>query len=472
MVELGIDASKKAMISVCIVSLFGSVFKDILKVGENPFQSLVVLSFFTFCIISLFTYSKHKLFYILAIPVFTQFIHIFQKYDFTTGANSVWRLFPFLILDLYLVIFFLKKHSELSQQYKLFICSWIVFNAFFLIISANLGRLIGGAIVLYLITLPLLFSYLSLANRAENFREELEKYLCLLFIILGLGTFGLVFAGAGYKGSDNLLATRNIADTNVTMAYFILLWPFSLLYLSRNSISQIFRFGVLAIFLGVIILSFSRGAVLIVLPYIFLTILFVPNFLSLKWILALLALVVSYTSKIAGFLEQQDLIYFWKLRFGDMVSVNSLLSKLESASGRGEIHRIAYTLFLKSPLIGHGIGSFEILGPGYREAHSLWYTLLAEEGIAGAVYQYWIFIVLGLVLLKTAVREKKYAVFLISLLFYLLFNHTVGSVFVILPGKSITINCIAPILLICLYFYSKSRESKVGIHENLIQSHA
>ena len=455
-----------------MVSLFGYVFDEILKVAENPFQSLVVLSFLAFCVISLFTHSRHKLFYILAIPVFTQFIHIFQKYDFTTGANSFWRLFPFLILDLYFVNFFFKKRSELSRQNKFFICSWIIFNTFFLIISVNLERLIGGAIVLYIITLPFLFSYLNLAYQAENFCDQIEKYLCLVFIILGLGTFGLVYAGAGYKGSDNLLATRNIADTNVTMAYFILLWPFALLYSLRNSISQLFRFGILAIFLGVVVLSFSRGAVLIVLPYIFITILFVPNFLSPKWILALLVLIVSYTAKIAGFLEQQDLIYFWKLRFGDMVSVNSLLSKLESASGRGEIHRIAYSLFLKSPLIGHGIGSFEILGPGYREAHSMWYTLLAEEGIVGAVYHYWIFIVLGLVLLKTAVREKKHAVFLISLLFYLLFNHTVGSVFVILPGKSITINCIAPILLICLYFYSKSRESEIEIHENLHRSQA
>lgn len=460
------------MISVCLVSLFGYVFNAILKVGENPFQGLVVLSFFVFCIISLFTHSRHKLFYILAIPVFTQFIHIFQKYDFTTGANSVWRLFPFLVMDLYFVNFFFKKRSELSRQNKLFICSWIIFNAFFLIISDNLEKLILGAIVLYIITLPLLFFYLNLANHAENFRGEIERYLCLLFIIFGLGTFGLVYAGAGYKGSDNLLATRNIADTNVTMAYFILLWPFALLYSLRNSMSQLFRFGILAIFLGVVILSFSRGAVLIVLPYIFITILFVPNLVSLKWILALLVLIVSYTTKIAAFLEQQDLIYFWRLRFGDMVSFNSLLSKLESASGRGEIHRIAYSLFLRSPLIGHGIGSFEILGPGYREAHSMWYTLLAEEGIVGAVYHYWIFIVLGLVLLKTVVREKKYAVFFISLLFYLLFNHTVGSVFVILPGKSITINCIAPILLTCLYFYSKSSESEVGIHENLHESQA
>ena len=77
-----------------------------------------------------------------------------------------------------------------------------------------------------------------------------------------------------------------------------------------------------------------------------------------------------------------------------------------------------------------------------------------------------IFIALGIFLVKLTLKtEKKYAVLLVSLLFYLLFNHTVGSVFVILPGKSITVNCIAPIIIMCLYFYAKSIDDVTSVSE-------
>lgn len=319
----------------------------------------------------------------------------------------------------------------------------------------------------------IIFSYLNFTIQAINFQSEIEKHLCVAFIILALGTFGLVFAGAGYKGSDNLLATRNIADTNVTIAYFILIWPFVLRYCTRNSVSQPFKLTMILLLAGVVVFSFSRGAVLIVIPYLLLTTLLTKGFLSLKWILPVLIVSLLYNSAIAEFLEKQDLTYFWKLRFGDMNSLESLLNKLESASGRVEIHQIAYSLFLKSPLTGFGIGSFETLGPGYREAHSIWYTLLAEEGILGTVYIYGVFLALIVFLAKQILKAgKEYTVFLMSILFYLIFKHTVGSVFVILPGKSITVNCIAPILLICIYFYAKSEESILSGHEKSNFTHS
>lgn len=462
MVELMIEIIKKVLTSLLLVCCTSLLFDKILTIGESPFQSIIVLSFYVYCAISLFTFSRHKLFYVLSLPVLTQFIHIFQKYSFKTGANSIWRLLPFILLDLYFIHFLFRKENSLSPKNKLLLLTWLIINAFFIIISPNAESILWGGIVLYLLTLPLLFSYLSFTMRADNFQSEIEKYLCLLFIILGLGTFGLVFAGAGYKGSDNLLATRNIADTNVTMAYFILLWPFVLLYITRNAVSHLFKLAMLSLFMGVVVLSFSRGAVLIVAPYLLLTTLLTRNFLSFKWILPMIISSIVFNSGITAFLEKQDLTYFWKLRFGDMSSLNSLITKLESVSGRIEIHRIAYNLFLKSPLIGHGIGSFEILGPGYREAHSMWYTLLVEEGIIGTAYFYGVFSALIIFLSKT---QNSRFILLVSLFFYLIFNHTVGSVFVILPAKSITINCIAPVILLCFYFHTKSRKENLSYHE-------
>jgi len=457
MVELTVEIGKKVMIAFLLVWISGSVFGELPDFGSGRFQSLIVFSFYVYCILALFSRSANRLFHILSIPVLTQFIHIYQRLNFTAGANSVWRLLPFFLLIIYFFNFFVRNTTPLHRNKQLFLISWLATQSFFLFISPNLERIIGGGCTLYLLTLPSYFVYLDYTSKAIDFRSKIEQFLCLIFVILGVGTFGLIYFGAEYKGSDNLLATRNIADTNVTMAYFILLWPFALLYASRQKIASIATFGFAAIFIAIIIFSFSRGAVLLIIPYLILTVLIVGNFS--KWVFPLVLLASLYGSSLLDFLSDQDLTYFWSLRFGEILSTNSPWERLLSTSGRTEIQDIAYQLFLQNPLIGNGIGSFETLGPGFREAHSLFYTLLAEEGLSGTFYFYLIFLTLIISLISDMSKANfKYTVLPISLLFYLAFNHTVGSVFVIIPGKSISVNCIAPILLMCLYFYNKSVE--------------
>ena len=457
MVELTVEIGKKVMIAFLLVWISGSVFGELPDFGSGRFQSLIVFSFYVYCILALFASSANRLFHILSIPVLTQFIHIFQRLNFTAGANSVWRLLPFFLLIIYFLNFFARNNTPIHRNKQLFLISWLATQSFFLFISPNLEMIIGGGCTLYLLILPSYFVYLDYTSKAIDFRSKIEQFLCLIFVILGVGTFGLIYFGAEYKGSDNLLATRNIADTNVTMAYFILLWPFALLYASRQQIASIATFGFAAIFTAIIIFSFSRGAILLIIPYLTLTLLIAVNFS--KWVFPLVLLAYLYGASLLDFLSDQDLTYFWSLRFGEILSTNSPWEWLLATSGRTEIQDIAYQLFLQNPLIGNGIGSFETLGPGFREAHSLFYTLLAEEGLSGTFYFYLIFLTLIISLISDMSKAHfKYTVLPISLLFYLAFNHTVGSVFVIIPAKSISVNCIAPILLMCLYFYNKSAE--------------
>ncbi|NIJ55338.1 O-antigen ligase family protein [Dyadobacter arcticus] len=448
---------QKWLLSVSLTSVLSVFFDELLRIGESPFQSLVVLSFYTYCSITLFSSSAHKLFHVISIPIITQFLHLFQKYTFTAGANSIWRLLPFLLLVFYFLYFFIRKNPKLSQSENLFLVSWIIGNFCYFLISPNLHKIVIGGFLLYLITLPMYFLYFTHAMHDADFCAKIEGYLSLLFTMLGLGTFGLVIAAADYKGSDNLLATRNITDTNVTMAYFILLWPFTLLYCRQRIASFPATLFMLFIFLGVVVFSFSRGAVFIIIPYLIVTLLLIRGQKQIWWLIFAVVVALVFIPELANFTDRQDLAYFWRLRFGDFQNISAAIEKLQTASGRAEIHAIAYGLFLQSPLFGHGIGSFETLGPGYREAHSIFFTLLAEQGIIGIVYMYSIFLSLGFSLIKISCINVKYALLPISLTFYLLFNHTVGTVFVIIPGKSVTINCIAPMLLLCHYFYAKSK---------------
>lgn len=447
----------KAILSISIAWVATMLLDSLCIFGESPLQTVLVFGFYLYCAITLAVPSKHKLFYVISLPVLTQFLHLFQKYDYPAGANSLWRLFPFLLADLYMISVLIRFRA--SRTENSIVASWILLNFVFIIISPNLPGIITGAFVLVLITTPVYFLYLSAQSEHPFFRENMERSLCLTFIILALGTFGLVFVGAQYKGASNLLVTRNISDTNVTMAYFTLLWPFAMLYARRSRYSWLLIPLLAMLFALVVVLSFSRGAVFIVLPYL-LASLFIVSSWKNAVSFAVIGMLLGTSFDHLVELINADLAYSWQLRFADFHTVGPVLQKIQEASGRAEIRRLAYQLFLENPLYGHGTGSFELLGPGYREAHSIFFTTLAELGLIGTLYLYGLFAAFAYCLIKTATADRYYWLLPAALVAYLLFVHSVGSVFIIIPAKSLTINCIAPILLSCIYYYSKSIGNK------------
>ncbi len=444
-----------AAICISMAWIATMAFSSLLIFGESTIQTVLVFGFYAYCVLTLVIPSEHKLFYVVSIPVLTQFLHLFQKYDFPPGANSLWRLLPFILVDLYITSHLIRFKTGLTANEKSVVASWIALNFLSVIISPNLPGIITGAFVLILSTIPLYFCYLNMYSDSPSFSMDLERSQCLLFVILAFGTFGLVFFGAQYKGASNLLVTRNISDTNVTMAYFILLWPFALRYAGRSGHPFLLTSLLALLFVGVVMLSFSRGAVFIVLPYLLATLLIASNLKRSLWFAAV-GILLS-----AGFDDllqriNADLAYSWQLRFADFQAAGPAFQKLGEASGRAEIRNLGYKLFLKNPLYGHGTGSFELLGPGYREAHSMLFTILAEQGLIGVLYLYALFTGLGYCLSKTTGLGRHYLLLPVAFCAYLLFVHSVGSVWVIIPAKSLTINCIAPLLLICMYCYSKS----------------
>lgn len=454
MAKLIIAAGTKAILSVGTAWIATMLLHSLLIFGENSLQTVLVFGFYIYCMITLVAPSVYKLFYAISLPVLTQFLHLFQKYDYPAGANSLWRLFPFILVDLYITSMLIRFKRGLSGTEKCIIASWVMLNFLSIIISPNLPGIITGAFILFLFTIPLYFLYLNLLSKHPSFPADLERALCLTFILLALGTFGLVFFGAQYKNASNLLVTRNISDTNVTMAYFILLWPFALRYARRSGYALLFTPLLALLFTLVVVLSFSRGAVFIVLPYLLASLFRVNSWKHAFWLGIICLLLGTGLVDLVSFINA-ELAYSWQLRFADFQTAGPVLQKIQEASGRADIRRLAYRLFLESPLFGHGIGSFELLGPGYREAHSMFFTILAEQGLVGMLYLYGLFALFGRYLLKLA-ADRQHWPLPAALAAYLLFVHSVGFVFVIIPAKSLTINCIAPVLLICIYYYSKS----------------
>lgn len=82
MVKLGFEIFKKMLVAVAIVSIFGKFFDQLLTFGENEMQTAVVLTCYVYCIISLFSFSRHKLFHVLAVPVLSNFCIYFKNIHF------------------------------------------------------------------------------------------------------------------------------------------------------------------------------------------------------------------------------------------------------------------------------------------------------------------------------------------------------------------------------------------------------
>lgn len=95
MVRLVAEVGVKAALALGGACLFTLLSNPLRHFSENRTQTVVVLGFYIYCVLTLATPSRHKLFHVLSIPTLTQFLHLFQKYDFPPGANSVWRLLPF-----------------------------------------------------------------------------------------------------------------------------------------------------------------------------------------------------------------------------------------------------------------------------------------------------------------------------------------------------------------------------------------
>lgn len=454
MAELIADIIKKWVTAILLGLLFMGILHPSIHLGDGFSHQVLIFSILIYCLMILFIPSRHILFHVLSIPFITQFLHIFQKYSFPAGANSIWRLLPFLFLLIYFLHHFLHHPLHIQKNKVLFLVSWICFSIFFLIISPHLPNIIAGGTLLYVLILPSYFLYLQQASIHSQFRTNLEMYLCILFIVLAFGTFCLIHLASTYQGSDNLLVTRNIADTNITMAYFILLWPFALNHSNQPKSHAMIQIVIIFQFAGLVLFSFSRGAFILIIPYLLATLYLQHRKSTVKWIAFIAGLAYLYRSRLQNMELHHDMTYFWSLRFSDTWIQSDFWNRIQHHSGRVDIQQIAYTLFLDSPMMGHGIGSFEILGPGFREAHSMFYTLLAEVGAAGSIYFYSIFIFLSIFLCKDKIM-------LSALIFFLLFNHTVGMVFIIIPAKSISINCVAPILLLCIYFYTSSKSEQV-----------
>lgn len=173
-----------------------------------------------------------------------------------------------------------------------------------------------------------------------------------------------------------------VGSSNIFAGFLVLALPLGVGILASKERMQIRLFGGLGILIcfGAIILSGSRGAAVSGAFFLLLTVALLPVRNRLLFCSKPAAGVLFLMINLPSFLHAQSSIFTRPLG----------LSTLQQ---RFYYWEAAWSMFLDSPIIGNGLGSFEVLYPMHRvlssqetrQAHSILFESLAEFGVLGTL---------------------------------------------------------------------------------------
>ncbi|MEX2283735.1 MAG: O-antigen ligase family protein [Gemmatimonadota bacterium] len=399
---------------------------------------------------------------ILLIPFIAQFYQIILGWDVTLGAASFLRLLPFAIMALTLMLAIDRDRPEITYGEAAGFWIWELSCLLSYVAAWGVSRPVVAlvAFALHALLVPLIYLFVKgrLTRDGEGARQMMAALL-VGFVMLAWGSVIVSFVALGYRGSDSLLVARNANDGNNVLAYLLLAWPFVVLAAltwNRKSIPFL-----AATFLASVALLFSRGGLALVPPLMIVTGLIIARRFSTTVVALSVGLLVVGLAWVQ-FGAEFALVELWALRFdtdlGALGGIPAIVTVLlGQVSGRAEIWSEGIRLFMNEPIWGNGFGSFEALGPGFSEAHSLLFTTLAERGLIGFTVVYgllgaWLLgLLFGLRSAQPAVRPYLLVV-VATFACWFVFVHAVSSAVVVISEKGFMVNILGAMLLVMLFF--------------------
>lgn len=235
-------------------------------------------------------------------------------------------------------------------------CFWAVYP------KVSMGRSITliQLFILYIITVNLL----------KDNKSKLANNMYKIFIMFGVAISVYTISQVFIAGSINVWTRASISeDVDVNHLASFLITPFLLGLHYSNSKSIKYLFPTLIIS-SAILLTQSRGAFLAVVIsvgiYLFHS--FKRGSIKLRYILIILISIFFIYTVIPK-------EFFYRIYL--MLTDGTVLL---GGSGRGIIWSWAWQEFLKSPLVGIGLGNFTTL---YRPPHSSFFQIISELGLIG-----------------------------------------------------------------------------------------
>jgi len=310
---------------------------------------------------------------LLALLVFNSF-----RPDKLIPGGSILQYLPTLLLLILFVKWIGEKHKMLSNpQTKLFFAMIIL-----LAISVILARNKSWAFTQYKSIVIYIFVPYILMVQFIDTSFKADKYI-RLFLLLGI-FFGVL----GIVGKAKIVVPQ-FSDENDFALYANILIPFSFFLAQEASSlkSKIIYYSTIVIFVIVDVKSFSRGALVGLLS--------VGLFLFLKSRRKLVIFCISILLLIC-IMAVATPEYWAKM---DTISLQSTQDQTGTARERLESWKAGWHMFLDNPVFGIGPRNFGIWFPEYyveygdkhahnmwgRVAHSLYFTLLSENGLTGTI---------------------------------------------------------------------------------------
>lgn len=232
----------------------------------------------------------------------------------------------------------------------------------------------------------------------------------------------------------------------------------------RSSLAQ---FGVLVLQLSLVAFSFSRGAVLILVPTFLISMLHfsrgplaAARFFAGAAIAAVLA---------GGLMVFEDVSAFWAKRM-NIEAGHVDYSLIFDDSGRSHVWQIALTEVSKAPLLGHGLAStadiFRSVSFGewqFNGAHNMILTAWLERGALFGVFVVALFLValhIGWKLIQRSGTRAWGATWVASVVASFLFAHTTGLELAVIGSQEVRVD--ASVMLLLVVFVGLRLRSEHG----------
>ncbi|MCC7134203.1 MAG: O-antigen ligase family protein [Gemmatimonadales bacterium] len=408
--------------------------------------------------------GRDMLWVALLAPFLVQYYQVALGWEVELGSTSPLRLVPLAGVLALLGIEAVRRRPQLSRVESTMALLWQVGCLIWLLEGAASA---GSPVVLVTWVLtagvaPLCYFVVRdrLADPAG--RRVVMTTVLVGFLVLVVASIGISFVALDYRGSASLLSARNANDGNIVLGYLMLAWPTALLAARALHPGLVAPLGLA--FVVAAVLLFSRGG-LVMVPVLVLGSLLVMADRPRRMAAALGIAVVGAGVLWSVFDERLGLLAAWTVRLNvselKLTDIWSILATAQDqlvSSGRSDIWDYARALFRDAPLTGAGFNSFEALGPGYAEAHSLFFQTAAQMGLVGLAFLYgtlawWTFRVVD----RLGRRDGLTRIRLLQLAglgSWLLFTHTVGSGLVVTSARGLMAN-VAGIMLLMIALQSE-----------------
>jgi Na+-transporting methylmalonyl-CoA/oxaloacetate decarboxylase gamma subunit len=249
-------------------------------------------------------------------------------------------------------------------------------------------------------------AYLSIIHFVDTFEKFKKMMAAWIWIHLFLGISGILMGGrgiGGFMGDENDFAL--VLNMAIPFAFFMGMAAKTI----REKVKLFFTTGVLVL---CVTATFSRGG--------FLGLVSVAGFCWLKSPRKILSLVLAILllCAVAALVPEK----YWDERIGSIVGEAS--NESGTAGQRLYTWGIGWEMFLDHPIFGVGPGNFPWNVQGYeppeahkgqsfagRAAHSLYFTLLPELGMAG--------VIIFLLMLKASWQDRRVISRLVKRFFHL-----------------------------------------------------